>query len=162
MPSPSASPLTASPALSRTAVLMPALLLFISGAAALIYQVLWIKQLSLVIGVEVYAITTGISAFFAALVWLPRPLLFAVAIALIGGHNLLDGLHFAPGSLLQNGWAILHERSWIDVGDSLRLRITYPVLPWIGVIALGYGLGPWFANGVQPALRQRYLALAVR
>ena len=109
-------------------------------------QVIW------AIGVSMLAL--------AALVWLPRPLLFAVAIALIGGHNLLDGLHFAPGSLLQNGWAILHERSWIDVGDSLRLRITYPVLPWIGVIALGYGLGPWFANGVQPALRQRYLALA--
>ncbi|MCR4542275.1 DUF1624 domain-containing protein [Pseudomonas sp. 18.1.10] len=109
-------------------------------------QVIW------AIGVSMLAL--------AALVWLPRPLLFAVAIALIGGHNLLDGLHFAPGSLLQNGWAILHERSWIDVGDNLRLRITYPVLPWIGVIALGYGLGPWFANGVQPALRQRYLALA--
>ena len=43
------------------------LVLFISGAAALIYQVIWIKQLSLVIGVEVYAITTGISAFFAGL-----------------------------------------------------------------------------------------------
>lgn len=109
-------------------------------------QVIW------AIGVSMLAL--------AALVWLPRPLLFAVAITLIGGHNLLDGLHFTPGSLLQNGWAILHERSWIDMGDSLRLRITYPVLPWIGVIALGYGLGPWFANGVQPALRQRYLALA--
>ncbi|WP_085714915.1 fused MFS/spermidine synthase [Pseudomonas sp. B28(2017)] len=49
------------------ALLIPALLLFISGAAALVYQVLWIKQLSLVVGVEVYAITTGISAFFAGL-----------------------------------------------------------------------------------------------
>ncbi|MGF0238274.1 fused MFS/spermidine synthase [Rhodococcus sp. IEGM1300] len=48
-------------------ILIPALLLFISGAAALVYQVLWIKQLSLVVGVEVYAITTGISAFFAGL-----------------------------------------------------------------------------------------------
>lgn len=47
--------------------LIPALLLCISGAAALVYQVLWIKQLSLVVGVEVYAITTGISAFFAGL-----------------------------------------------------------------------------------------------
>jgi predicted membrane-bound spermidine synthase len=47
--------------------LIPALLLFVSGAAALVYQVLWIKQLSLVVGVEVYAITTGISAFFAGL-----------------------------------------------------------------------------------------------
>lgn len=43
------------------------LVLLLSGCAALIYQVLWIKQLSLVVGVEVYAITTGISAFFAGL-----------------------------------------------------------------------------------------------
>lgn len=43
------------------------LALLLSGCAALIYQVLWIKQLSLVVGVEVYAITTGISAFFAGL-----------------------------------------------------------------------------------------------
>lgn len=49
------------------ALLIPALLLCISGAAALVYQVLWIKQLSLVVGVEVYAITTGISAFFTGL-----------------------------------------------------------------------------------------------
>ncbi|QLG93410.1 fused MFS/spermidine synthase [Pseudomonas yamanorum] len=48
-------------------ILIPALLLFLSGGAALVYQVLWIKQLSLVVGVEVYAITTGISAFFAGL-----------------------------------------------------------------------------------------------
>ncbi|MCI0913293.1 fused MFS/spermidine synthase [Pseudomonas putida] len=47
--------------------LLPAALLFVSGGAALIYQVLWVKQLSLVVGVEVYAITAGISAFFAGL-----------------------------------------------------------------------------------------------
>lgn len=45
----------------------PALLLFASGAAALIYQVLWIKQLSLVVGVDVYAVTVGVSAFFGGL-----------------------------------------------------------------------------------------------
>jgi uncharacterized membrane protein len=95
----------------------------------------------------------------AALVWLPRPLLITLALLIIGGHNLLDGVHFAQGSALQHAWSILHERSWIDVSDSLRLRVTYPVLPWIGVIALGYGLGPWFATGMQPALRQRYLLL---
>lgn len=48
-------------------LLIPASLLCVSGAAALVYQVLWVKQLSLVVGVEVYAITTGISAFFAGL-----------------------------------------------------------------------------------------------
>ena len=47
--------------------ILPPFLLFISGAAALIYQTLWVKQLGLVVGVEVYAITTAISAFFAGL-----------------------------------------------------------------------------------------------
>ncbi|MDE1167304.1 MAG: fused MFS/spermidine synthase [Pseudomonas sp.] len=48
-------------------ITLSALVLLVSGCAALVYQVLWIKQLSLVVGVEVYAITTGISAFFAGL-----------------------------------------------------------------------------------------------
>ncbi|MBD9513687.1 fused MFS/spermidine synthase [Pseudomonas sp. PDM22] len=46
---------------------VPALLLFASGGSALVFQVLWVKQLSLVVGVEVYAVTTAISAFFAGL-----------------------------------------------------------------------------------------------
>lgn len=44
-----------------------AALLFGSGAAALIYQVLWIKQLSIVVGAEVYAISIAISGFFGGL-----------------------------------------------------------------------------------------------
>ena len=109
-------------------------------------QVIW------AIGVSVIAL--------AVLVWLPRPLLIGLALVIIGGHNLLDGVHFAAGSAWHIPWTILHERSWIEVGDSLRLRTTYPVLPWIGVIALGYGIGPWFAGAMAAARRQRYLWLA--
>jgi len=109
-------------------------------------QVIW------AIGVSMLAL--------AVLVWLPRAVLIALALVIMGGHNVLDGLHVEASSALQIPWNILHERSWIDVGDSLRLRTTYPVLPWIGVIALGYGLGPWFAKGIQPTVRQWYLLLA--
>ena len=109
-------------------------------------QVIW------AIGVSMIAL--------AALVWLPRPLLIGLALVIIGGHNLLDGVHFAVGSALHIPWAILHERSWIEVSDTLRLRTTYPVLPWIGVIALGYGIGPWFSGSMATARRQRYLLLA--
>jgi uncharacterized membrane protein len=103
----------------------------------------------------------GISMIaLAALIWLPRALLIALALVIIAGHNLLDGVHFTPGSAWHIPWTILHERNWIEVAENLRLRTTYPVLPWIGVIALGYGLGPWFANGTLPAARQRYLLIA--
>jgi len=44
-----------------------ALLAFLSGSAALTYQVLWVRQLGLVVGVDVYAVTTCVSAFFAGL-----------------------------------------------------------------------------------------------
>ncbi|BAN27374.1 fused MFS/spermidine synthase [Caballeronia insecticola] len=70
---------------------VPALLLFASGTAALIYQVLWVKQLTLVVGIEVQAVTIAISAFFAGLAlggWLfgkladrsARPLLLYAAL----------------------------------------------------------------------------------
>ena len=42
---------------------LAALLLVASGAAALVYQVLWIRQLGLILGVDVHAVAIGVSAF---------------------------------------------------------------------------------------------------
>lgn len=95
----------------------------------------------------------------AGLVWLPRPLLVVIGVLIVAGHNLLDPLHFAAGSALHIPWAILHDRGWIEVADNLRLRTSYPLLPWIGVIALGYAMGPWFAKGADAQARQRRLLL---
>ena len=96
----------------------------------------------------------------SAMVWLPRPLLVLLSLAIIAGHNLLDGLHFAPESALHLPWAVLHDRGWIEFSETLRLRTSYPVLPWIGVIGLGYALGPWFGRAADAALRQRSLLVA--
>ena len=96
----------------------------------------------------------------AVLVWLPRPILFVLSLVIIAGHNLLDSLHFPVDSAMHVPWAILHDRGWIEFSDSLRLRSSYPVLPWIGVIALGYCIGTWFSPSASIATRQRYLLLA--
>jgi len=105
-------------------------------------QVIW------VIGLAMLAL--------AVLVHLPRPALIVLGLAIVLGHNLLDGVHVTgePGHAL---WAVLHERTVFDLPWGQRLRISYPVLPWIGVIALGYALGPWFAHWVDAATRQRKL-----
>ncbi|PYY83860.1 hypothetical protein DNK59_19135 [Pseudomonas sp. TKO26] len=109
-------------------------------------QVIW------VIGLSMLAL--------AALLWLPRAVLLGLSLLLIGGHNLLDSVHFAAGEALHVPWAILHDRGWIEFGDALRLRTSYPLLPWIGVIGLGYGLGPWFSAGADVGQRQRRLLWA--
>ena len=93
----------------------------------------------------------------AALLWLPRTLLAVLGLALVAGHNLLDGLHFGTESALHIPWAILHDRGWLEFSDTLRLRTSYPVLPWIGVIALGYVIGPWFRGASAPEQRLQWL-----
>ena len=93
----------------------------------------------------------------SALVWLPRALLAGLGVVLVAGHNLLDGLHFPVESAMHVPWAVLHDRGWIEVSEGLRLRTSYPVLPWIGVIALGYAMGPWFARGSEAGQRRQRL-----
>jgi len=95
----------------------------------------------------------------AALLWLPVWGQLALGLLIVGGHNLLDSLHFAAGSPAYLPWAILHDRSMIAVGESLRIRTSYPVLPWIGVILLGHVAGALYRAEVQPGQRQRYLGL---
>ncbi|MCO8161219.1 DUF1624 domain-containing protein [Pseudomonas sp. LJDD11] len=93
----------------------------------------------------------------SALVYLPRAALIGLGVLIVAGHNLLDGLHFGIESALHVPWAILHDRGWIEVAQDLRLRTSYPVLPWIGVIALGYAAGPWFASQADAASRRSKL-----
>ncbi len=90
----------------------------------------------------------------AGLLWLPRAALVAGALALMLGHNLLDGVTIRadePGYVL---WSILHQRGMIALPWGGLARTSYPLLPWIGVIAAGYSLGPLFAGGIDAARRR--------
>ncbi|MBB3105097.1 fused MFS/spermidine synthase [Azomonas macrocytogenes] len=127
-------------------VLYSASLLLVSGCAALIYQILWIKQLSLVVGVEVYAITTGVSAFFAGLAlggflfgrWadrLARPMyLYAVlelAVAILGIGATIGFAHAAgPFARLESSiGAMAWVLPFLLVGlPALLMGGTLPVL----------------------------------
>lgn len=74
----------------------------------------------------------------AALRALPRWAITAAGLALCAGHNTLDAAH--PSSAL---WAVLHESRRFELGP-VRVFVLYPLLPWVGLMALGYALGPLF------------------
>ncbi len=93
----------------------------------------------------------------AALLWLPRTIQILLVALLVFGHNALDSVHFTSGEAGFIPWAILHERSVIELGGGIAARTSYPVLPWIGVILFGYLLGPLYARGALDATRQRRL-----
>jgi len=75
----------------------------------------------------------------AGLVYLPRSTILAIAVAIIAGHNLLDGITPLDAGRLETLWRVLHVQGQLA---GLPVFVTYPLLPWIGVMALGYLLGP--------------------
>lgn len=95
----------------------------------------------------------------AGLIHLPRAGLIAVGIVIVGGHDLLDGIVLSGDSPFYIPWAMLHQRALFEIGG-MTVKTTYPVLPWIGVIALGYAVGPWFAEPGE-VRRRRLLTLGL-
>jgi uncharacterized membrane protein len=93
----------------------------------------------------IWAIGVSMCAL-AALIWLPSSVVLAVGVMIVAGHNLLDPI--APEQLgrFADVWRILHDGGMIARNGAPLVVAFYPVLPWIGVMALGYGLGPVFLS----------------
>jgi uncharacterized membrane protein len=72
----------------------------------------------------------------ALLVHLPVWLVTAMGVIMIAGHNLLDGIQSANPL-----WSILHTPGFVINSPGHVVFATYPLIPWIGVMAAGYGLG---------------------
>lgn len=89
---------------------------------------------------------------------MPKTALITLSVIIIAGHNALDNIHAAKDSIFYIPWAILHDRGWIEF-ETIRFRTSYPVLPWIGIISLGYCFGSYFEKGFSALKRQKTLAL---
>ena len=94
----------------------------------------------------------------AGLVFLPTKLLLLLGIVIVAGHNVLDGFRLNEESPFYLVWAVLYQREVIDF-NSFLVRTSYPILPWIGVIALGFVAGPWFRDEVSSSERQKKLRI---
>lgn len=131
--------------------------LFLMVLEVTLITTLWTVKLPPTIWLQViWAI--GVSMIvLAALIHLPRKVLIALGLLIVLGHNLLDPIRLTPDDPLFIPWAMLHQRDIIALPFGAVAKTSYPVLAWIGVIALGFAAGPWFASTVDPAKRQRNL-----
>ncbi|HEY4323989.1 MAG TPA: heparan-alpha-glucosaminide N-acetyltransferase domain-containing protein [Mucilaginibacter sp.] len=101
----------------------------------------------------------GISMIvLAGMVQLPKKLIFVICIILVAGHNLLDGINIPGNTLPAFGWAVLHAQAAFFWHKEIIL-VGYPIVPWIGVMPLGYLLGEWYAKGYNTEKRKKNLLL---
>jgi uncharacterized membrane protein len=88
---------------------------------------------------------------------LPVRAVLALGLLIVFGHNLLTPISFQPGETGYSAWTILHDRAYLIADGPLKVKVSYPVLPWIGVILLGYAAGPIYAATMATARRSRLL-----
>ena len=77
--------------------------------------------------------------------FLGRRACLVIGAVILLGHNLLDAV-WPAASMSGNTagvWAALHARQLYEVG-AFRIFFSYPLLPWIGVMLLGYGAAGLF------------------
>ncbi len=106
----------------------------------------------------------------ALLIHLPMRAIAVFGLAMIALHNTLDGVSVTqwqgPGSpvpdLLDKLWIILHSGGAFPIGGwpSPVVFILYPLIPWIGVMAVGYVFGRVYDGGAD-ARRRKLLQLGL-
>jgi uncharacterized membrane protein len=97
--------------------------------------------------------------------FLGRRACLLIGLAIVLGHNLLDGVWPASRTLDlgQPLWVALHAPMSLQLGP-YQLIFAYPLLPWIGVMLLGFGIAPWFTRPAQerdPLLRRAGVVLTL-
>ena len=119
------------------------------------FQVIWVIGVSMIV--------------LAALIHFPKTVIAAFGLLLIALHNLTDGYRVVgwrgPGTPVPSVgtklWILLHQAfdGFPVLGDhSPVLFVIYPLIPWIGVMAVGYVLGVVYQFD---AARRRRLLLII-
>jgi uncharacterized membrane protein len=117
------------------------------GRTYVALQVIWAIGASMVI--------------LAGLQFMGRRACLIIGAAILLGHNLLDPIWPAAMTSASTApvWAALHSRQFYEVGPFV-VFFSYPLLPWVGVMLLGYGAAGLFEL---PALerQQRLVRIGV-
>jgi uncharacterized membrane protein len=97
----------------------------------------------------------------AVLIRLPPAATAAIGLLLVAGHNLLDGVRVAAPAAASALWKVLHQPGLIALSPEHVAVVGYPLLPWIGVMALGHGLGHILDDADLARRRRRLLSIGL-
>ncbi|MDO7171491.1 DUF1624 domain-containing protein [Mariniflexile sp. AS56] len=93
----------------------------------------------------------------AFLIYLPKKIILTIGLLIVFGHNALDGIVKNGTRFFDIIWYLLHQPNIVPVNNHIDIGIFYPVLPWIGVMILGYCFGQLYTKNFHIPLRKKWL-----
>jgi uncharacterized membrane protein len=106
------------------------------------------------VGAVIWAIGWSM-VVLAALVHLPVWAIATVGLTMIVGHNAFDGVKPESWGAAAWLWRVLHAGGSIEFAPKYFLYVAYPLIPWVGVMAVGYAFGQILQHTA--AERQRWM-----
>ncbi len=91
----------------------------------------------------------------SALIYLPLRVITIIALIIICGHNLLDAIPDSRFGAEAPLWDLLHVQNDVKYNGNSDFFVFYPIIPWPGVMAIGYCFGSILKKEVQQ--RNKYL-----
>lgn len=91
------------------------------------------------------------------LIYLPDRVLLVIGLLILVAHDLSALVTVEPTSAWFAPWTILFRIGFLPVSPSLAFVVSYPVIPWLGVMLIGYSIGTWYSTAVESLHRKRWL-----
>ncbi len=91
----------------------------------------------------IFAIGLGFIVLSFLLKVSPRILAIA-GLAIIFGHNLLQGVFFEGNNAAQFVWAIFFRLQPFQITPNFNFTVLYPLIPWWGILLTGFAAGKIF------------------
>jgi uncharacterized membrane protein len=113
-------------------------------------------QFSLITLFVIWALGIGMIVL-AAFIHLPFRLTLLVGLVMVFGHNLLDGIQVEGNSVPAILWSMIHQFQGFPLSENYFLFVGYPLVPWIGVMLLGYCFGVFYQSPYNQDTRRRAL-----
>lgn len=108
------------------------------------FQVIWAIGASMVV--------------MSALIHLPGKIAFGLGLLIVFAHNIFDLYPIAPDQTGYALWTLIRQSGPIQLAEGKQLLVAYPLLPWLGIMLCGYGIGEWYTKNFN-ADKRYYLLL---
>ena len=113
-------------------------------------------QFSLITLFVIWALGVGMIVL-AACIHLPLKLTLAIGVLMVVGHNAFDNFHVEGNGVDAILWSMVHQFQGFPLSKNYFLFIGYPIVPWIGVMMLGYCFGTFYQSSYSQATRRKIL-----
>jgi uncharacterized membrane protein len=103
---------------------------------------------SMIILAVIWVLGVGM-ILLAAAIHLRYWAILALGVLFVSGHNFLDPVNVEGDGIKAIGWAMLHGFKLFTPNEHFNLFVGYAIIPWTGIMLLGYCFGKLFTPAFQ-------------